>query len=159
MVDVRCPGIKGQSGPSAHAQGVDAPRLAESAGRLVRILLADDERPVRRFLTRVLEREGWAVDAVPDGEAAVASWPPDGTPYDVVVLDVRMPRKDGYEAYCDLHELHPQAKFVFISGYADEALWDKIGDVGAPRLIKPFGPQQLVDAVRRLIGSELQASA
>ena len=154
MVGVYWLGSKGQTGARAHASVVDEPPMAKGAGRTVRILLADDERPARSFLTRVLECEGWAVDAVPDGEAAVASWPSDGSPYDVVVLDVNMPSKGGYEAYCDLHELHPQANFVFMSGYADEALWSKIGDVGAPRLIKPFAPKQLIEAVHRLLGAE-----
>jgi CheY-like chemotaxis protein len=82
------------------APGVSPPlddeRVADHAGRRARILLAEDNPINARLAMAILEREGHRVDAVGDGEEALAALA--AAPYDLVLMDVRMPKLDGREA-------------------------------------------------------------
>jgi len=63
-----------------------------------------------------------------------------------------MPAMNGYEAFRELRRLHPGARILFISGYAEVPTWRRLVEEGGqPFLAKPYSPRQLVDAVRSLI--------
>lgn len=127
---------------------------AAQGGGHVRILLADDDPQVRAITTRILHRQSWEVIIASNGREAVDRWPADGEPFDLVILDVSMPEMNGYEAFRELQRLHPDARILFISGYADVPSWrELVEERGQPFLAKPFSPCQLVDAVRSLICS------
>src|SRR4030042_4609772 len=123
--------------------------------RKPRVLLADDEEPVRVLTTRILARQGWEVTAVSDGRAAVAAWPSDGSPFDLVILDVRMPGMSGGEACGGLGRIHPEAHFLFISGYIGEEERTRLpkGERIA-FLAKPFSPGELLAEARALLHRE-----
>jgi len=125
----------------------------------VRILLADDDLQVRGLFTRVLAQQRWEVIAVADGSAAVAAWPLCGEPFDLVILDLLMPGVNGLEAYRALLRLHPEARFLFVSGYADVGIWQQIRDDGQMMLLKPVTPSALVAAVRTALPTELALCA
>ena len=132
------------------AQGGDAPR-----GDHVRILLADDDPQVRAITTRILHRQSWEVVTATNGQEAIERWPPDGEPFDLVILDVNMPEMNGYEAFRELRRLHPDARILFISGYAEVPSWRRLVEEGGqPFLAKPFSPRQLVDTVRSLVSDD-----
>ncbi len=61
----------------------------------MRILVAEDERKVASFIRQGLEEEGHAVEVAADGETAL-DLIVDGPPYDLIVLDVMLPRRDGF---------------------------------------------------------------
>lgn len=137
----------GSSTGGLEAQGAEAPR-----GDPVRILLADDDPQVRAITTRILHRQSWEVVTATNGREAVDCWPPDGEPFDLVILDVNMPEMNGYEAFRELAERHPGARILFISGYAEVPSWRQLVEEGGqPFLAKPFTPRQLVETVRSLI--------
>jgi len=117
----------------------------------VRILFADDDPQVRAITTRALHRQSWEVVTAANGQEAIDCWPADGEPFDLVILDVNMPQVNGYEAFHELQRLHPDARILFISGYADVPSWRALVEQGGqPFLPKPFSPRQLVDTVRCL---------
>ncbi len=121
----------------------------------VRILLADDEPQVRNLIVRVLSRQGWEVVAAANGNEAVAAWPVHGAGFDLVILDVNMPGLSGYEAYLKLVEIHPEALFLFASGYAEQDVWYQMVEKrGLPTIAKPFSPSDLVAKVRALLNQE-----
>ena len=62
----------------------------------MRILLAEDERPLARALVKIFEKNFFTVDAVENGEDALAYL--ESGQYDVAVLDIMMPKMDGFEA-------------------------------------------------------------
>lgn len=122
-------------------------------GRERRLLLADDEFSLRNMLARYLERQGWLVTAVADGLAAVEAWPDGGAPFDVVVLDVQMPRLDGARTYEILATRQPPARFLFITGYPGVEPWSEISTSPVACLTKPFKPQEILAHIEQLIAA------
>ena len=114
-----------------------------------RILVVDDEAPIRELVRGYLEREGFEVETATDGLAAVdavrASAP------DVVVLDVMLPGLDGIEV-CRRIRTFSDAYVLMLTARGEEI--DRIVGltVGADDyLVKPFSPRELVARVRALL--------
>jgi DNA-binding NtrC family response regulator len=127
---------------------VIAPR-AESR----RILVVDDEPTVRRFATRVLAEEGYLVEEVEDGEAALGRIRNGVPAVDVVVSDVVMPRVNGVELLHALNALHPALPVILMSGYATAQL-EGMGIVTPCGILsKPFSAERLLQEVRRCLAN------
>jgi two-component system cell cycle sensor histidine kinase/response regulator CckA len=138
-----------------HEASSEPTRQKDTRRNVVRVLLADDEESVRMLTTRILAREGWQVMAVSDGRAAVSAWPPDGDPFDIIILDVRMPGMSGREAFKELSKAHPDANFLFISGYAGGGECSDLPQgEGVSFLAKPFSPGDLIAKARALVCRE-----
>jgi CheY-like chemotaxis protein len=126
--------------------GVDQERLP------LRVLVADDELGVRDVVRSFLEILGAEVTAVEDGDQAIAAARA-GT-FDVVVLDMAMPKLSGEEAFAALHRLDPDLPVVLMSGYVAEGKVAKLLEQGARAFLrKPFSMEALVKAVRSAAGS------
>src|SRR4051812_17093918 len=100
-----------------------SPASPARAGSGLSVLVVDDEEAVRRFAGRVLQREGYAVSEVKDGVEAVEVMQ-SGTPVDVVVSDIVMPRMNGVELMQALSASHPEIPIILMSGYATAELAD-----------------------------------
>ena len=81
------------------------------------VLVVDDEAGIRRTLREILEYEGLKVDEAADGVEALRK--ARLRSYDVALLDIKMPRKDGLEVLADLVEKRPELPVIMISGHAD----------------------------------------
>ena len=123
--------------------------LPAAAG--VSVLVVDDETSVRRFATRVLEREGYLVVEASDGVDALELIGQKGISFEVVVSDIVMPRLNGVELMQALLVSHPDLPVILMSGYATGALAE-LG-IAAPCAIlpKPFPGDRLLEEVRRCI--------
>ena len=98
----------------------------------MRILVAEDERDMNRLITRTLEKEGYGVDSCHDGDEALNYL--DSADYDAAILDIMMPRRDGYEVLRQ-----------------EETEKIKALDLGADDyLIKPFDFDELLARIRVL---------
>jgi DNA-binding response OmpR family regulator len=114
-----------------------------------RILVVDDEAPIVDLVRGYLEREGFVVDAAPDGPSAVDAVR--ATDPDVVVLDVMLPGLDGIEV-CRRIRTFSDAYVLMLSARGEEI--DRIVGltVGADDyLVKPFSPRELVARVKALL--------
>ena len=113
------------------------------------VLVVDDESAVRRFVVRVLEREGYAVSEAKDGAEAMEVLKREPTVFSVVVSDIVMPRVNGVELMRELSVLRPDLPVILMSGYATAALAE-LG-IAAPCSIlpKPFPSERLIEEVRR----------
>lgn len=81
------------------------------------ILVVDDEAAIRRSLREILEYEDYAVDEAEDGEAALDKLR--SNRYDVVLLDVKMPKRDGLEVLAELRRIQYDGPVVMISGHGN----------------------------------------
>jgi len=82
---------------------------------MAKILIVDDETPIRRTLRDILEFEGYEVDEAVDGLECVAKVQREK--YDVVITDIKMPKMDGIEALERLQILSPETPVIMVSGH------------------------------------------
>ena len=117
-----------------------------------RILVVDDDQVIQQLLKVNLELEGYAVEVASDGEEALATF--DGFHPDLVLLDIMMPKLDGWEVARRLKATEGgQVPIVLLSARAQEADVQKGTDLGvAAYVTKPFDPIQLLDLVAGLLG-------
>ena len=81
------------------------------------ILVIDDERSIRNVLKDILEQEGFIVDTAEDGEQGLSLFK--SNPYDVILLDIKLPRIDGHEVFEKIHNLNPDIPVIIISGHGN----------------------------------------
>ena len=91
----------------------------------LRILLADDEQAIRTVLVLHLQRRGWTVDAVQDGDEALACGREGG--HDVLILDQRMPGLTGLEV---ARQLDVDVPVILYSAYLDAELQRQASELG-----------------------------
>ena len=117
-----------------------------------RILVVDDERPVRDALALMLKREGYRVVVAEGGHAAVSAI--EAFTFDVVIVDIFMPGMDGLETIRTLRQDAPDVPIVAMSAYAFSTgtagpdFFRTAMDRGATCCLhKPFTREQLLDAI------------
>ena len=141
--------------PSGTPDGALMPKGTES------VLVVEDEAAVRRLATSVLRDRGYQVQEACDGAEALAVIN-QGTPLDLVVTDVIMPRMSGRQLYDQLKITKPEVKVLFMSGYTDDALaLHGVLDAEFCFIEKPFSPSRLACKVREAIDAtpgQLQTS-
>lgn len=116
------------------------------------ILLVEDEAPLRQVLRDLLEREGFAVTEAEDGIAALDQV--DHTPPAAVVLDLNLPRLDGYAVLSRLRSRPATASIpvVVLTAKSDEDNEVRVFELGANDfLTKPFRPRALIARLRALV--------
>ena len=127
-----------------------APQTAKPPARMAggRIALVEDEEPVRRLVSRILERAGYDVFAFPSGLAMLDL----EERYDLLLTDVVMPGMSGVELANRLTIKQPDLKVLLMSGHAEEFVFPDQG-MGAARslLLKPFAKEDLLSKVHELI--------
>jgi DNA-binding response OmpR family regulator len=117
----------------------------------MRILLVEDEKPVARLVKRGLESDQYAVDVAYDGEQAQTLV--DEADFDLVVLDLALPKADGFEVLNHLRTQKPSLPVLIMSGWAEVEDRMKGLDFGACNyLAKPFSLSELLASVRALLG-------
>jgi DNA-binding response OmpR family regulator len=117
-----------------------------------KILLVEDELVIGRLFKRILIEEGFNVDFVQDG--LIASEVADNKDYDLLISDIRLPGITGIELYEKLKISQPELSLhtIFITGdtmNVDIQLFIK--ESGMPCLVKPFAPEELVKAVKKIL--------
>jgi len=116
--------------------------------RQIRVLVADDERNLRELIVRELARRGHDVDGAEDGVAALARIRE--TSYDVVILDMRMPKKEGLEVLRDLSTVPEAPQVVMLTGFQEVATAVEAMKLGAyDYLTKPTKIEELDVVVRK----------
>ncbi|WP_294355913.1 cell cycle two-component system response regulator CpdR [uncultured Sphingomonas sp.] len=115
---------------------------------MIKILLAEDDAVMREYLTRALERSGYAVKAVDRGTAALPLLEEES--FDLLLTDIVMPEMDGIELAQKASELVPSLRVMFITGFAAVTLKAGSAMPQARVLSKPFHLRDLVLEVDRL---------
>jgi DNA-binding NtrC family response regulator len=116
--------------------------------RPIRVLVADDEKNLRELMVRELSRQGHQVEGVADGEAALDRLRE--APYDVVILDMKMPRKEGIEVLRELAGFPEQPQVIVMTGFQEVSSAVEAMKLGAyDYLTKPTRIEELEVVVRK----------
>ena len=119
---------------------------------MAKIILAEDDDDMRRFLVKALEKAGHRVTAF--GEGASAFEEIKQTTFDLLLTDIVMPEMDGIELARRAADLDPHLKIMFITGFAAVALHpDSKAPKDAKVLSKPFHLRDLVAEVDRMMAA------
>ena len=119
-----------------------------------KILLAEDDNDMRRFLVKALENAGYEVIDYDNGMSAYRRLREE--PFELLLTDIVMPEMDGIELARRAAELDPDIKIMFITGFAAVALQGGRTTPGAKLLSKPFHLKDLVAEVDRIFQTEDQ---
>lgn len=117
-----------------------------------RVLLVEDEEPVRMVAERALARAGYTITTAADGEEGLEHVTSGGE-FDIVVSDVVMPTMDGPAMARAIRKLAPNLPILFMSGYAEDHLRREIDVENMYFLPKPFSVQQLSEKVGSVLGA------
>ena len=124
----------------------------ESKALLGKILLAEDDNDMRRFLGKALQNAGFNVASFDNGLAAYQRLREE--PFELLLTDIVMPEMDGIELARRATELDPDIKVMFITGFAAVALNpDNNAPPQAKILSKPFHLKDLVNEVQRMLAA------
>jgi len=127
---------------------------------MARILVIDDEAPIRSILRRSLQSFGHEVVEAPDGAAGVGLF--ESSPFDLVITDLFMPEKEGIETILDLREKNPEVKILVVSGGfpSGSRSLEKYGPLADAKALgadatleKPFEIKRLGEVVSELLSS------
>jgi two-component system cell cycle response regulator CpdR len=126
----------------------ERPKTEESP----KILLAEDDTDMRRFLVKALQNAGFAVVSYDNGLSAYQRLREE--PFELLLTDIVMPEMDGIELARRASELDPDIKIMFITGFAAVAL---NADSAAPKhakvLSKPVHLRDLVNEVQKMLAA------
>ncbi|MCB2059785.1 MAG: response regulator [Novosphingobium sp.] len=134
--------------PAAAAK-VEEPSSWSGGGRL---LLVEDEDPVRMVAERALARQGYTVTTARDGEEGLELVTAGGE-FDLIVSDVVMPAMDGPTMAREIRKIVPHLPVLFMSGYAEEQLRKEIDIENMHFIAKPFSVQQIGDKVGEVLAA------
>ena len=124
--------------------------LRKKTAMFPNLLLAEDEDTIRERLARVLEGEGWKVLQASDGEGAVNIF--QSAKIDIVLLDIKMPKKDGLTALKEMRSISDDFEAIILSGFGDEATAIEAMRSGATSFIrKPIDLDHLIVTVEKAI--------
>ena len=121
-------------------------------GKMHRIILAEDDDDMRKFLVKALEKAGYDVISFSNGMEAYERLKEE--PFTLLLTDIVMPEMDGIELARKAADLDPDLKIMFITGFAAVALNpDSQAPQDAKVLSKPFHLRDLVGEIERMLAA------
>jgi PAS domain S-box-containing protein len=116
------------------------------------ILLAEDEASVRKMVEELLRQFGYQVIVAVDGDDCVRKFSENRGNIDLILMDLIMPRKSGYHAYQEIHEMQPDVKVIYTSGYTADFIKNRgVFEEEIDLVMKPVQPLDLVQKVREVL--------
>ena len=114
------------------------------------VLLAEDDQVARSSLVRVIEKEGWRVLPAADGEEAITLFRKNKV--DIVLLDIKMPKKDGIQTLKELREITHDFEAIILTGYGNEIDAIQAMRNGAINFLrKPIDLDQMLISIEKAI--------
>jgi CheY-like chemotaxis protein len=118
-----------------------------------RVLVVDDDQALRSSAAEILRSAGYEVEEAEDGEVALQKLA--GQPPAVVVLDIRMPRRDGISVLDSLQPPPPPPEVLLVSAYdLDRETRARLGEKVSRYMRKPVSPVSLLEAVSEAASRE-----
>jgi signal transduction histidine kinase/ActR/RegA family two-component response regulator len=122
-----------------------------------KVLVADDEAAIRNACRRLLARLGFEVEVVGDGQEALDRFKQNPQEFVLVMLDLTMPRMGGAEAFAKMKRLHPEGRFMLMSGFSLDDAHASVGNGAMPDafLPKPFDHTALTSALSQALSQSV----
>lgn len=131
----------------------------EAASPQPTVLLVEDDAALRRLLSRTLGCDGFGVLEAENGQEALQSLREFGGTVCLALTDITMPVMDGFEFAKRFRFLYPSVPVLFMSGAMPRSSQSiPVLDVGTHLLLKPFGPDVLLEAVGALLDHERRSA-
>ena len=121
---------------------------------MTKILIAEDDQDIRELVVLTLQFSGFDVVSVEDGSLAVEK--AQGQSFDLILMDVRMPRMTGYEACRRLKEMDATKNIpiIFLSAKGQEQeIQTGLNAGAADYILKPFAPDTLVNTINKVLSN------
>lgn len=121
---------------------------------MAKILIAEDDQDIRELVVLTLQFNGFDVTSVENGALAVEA--AQENQFDLILMDVRMPRMTGYEACRRLKEIDStkDVPVIFLSAKGQETEIQTGLSVGASQyILKPFAPDELIGTIKRVLNA------
>ncbi|ADM10455.1 sensory box histidine kinase/response regulator [Parvularcula bermudensis HTCC2503] len=139
--------------PQIDEASAAASRVVDLTGK-GRILIVEDETSVRNVVVRALGSCGYDIVEAADGDEALEIIEDDDGHFDVILSDIMMPEMDGPTLIQEAGDKIAGVKVIFMSGYAETAMRDKLGEIkGAGYLQKPFTLKKVAAVVKEAMTS------
>jgi len=141
------------SAPS-HFRADDDAMVALPAAPVGRLLVADDESPVRQIVRRVFEKEGWKVEEAADSGQVLDRFARGPQDIDLLILDLAMPGPPVEQVLATILTAREEVKILLISGFDRDDRIEKLSNRPEVDFIgKPFSPKQLLSKVDDVLAS------
>jgi len=121
---------------------------------MTKILIAEDDQDIRELVVLTLQFNGFDVTSVENGALAVDA--AQANKFDLILMDVRMPRMTGYEACRRLKEIDSTKDIpvIFLSAKGQETEIQTGLSAGASQyILKPFAPDELIGTIKRVLNA------
>ncbi len=116
------------------------------------ILVVEDDESVRAYITTVLKEANYDVIEATNGQEGIEKFIENKDEIELVILDVIMPVKNGRETIEEIKKINPEVKYIFISGYTSDILFEKgIFEEEIEYLSKPIAPFELLQKVKEVL--------
>ncbi|MEW6050056.1 MAG: response regulator [Candidatus Zixiibacteriota bacterium] len=116
---------------------------------MAKILVIDDSKIIRDLLIDFLTEEGHEVDAI--GDSAEGIQQALKSRYDVCFCDLHIPKKNGYQVFCEVSAVKPELQFIFTDSLPDK-LFQQAQESGVSYCLrKPFDLEQLRDVLHKVL--------
>ena len=116
----------------------------------MKILVVDDDAIVIKSCRRILEAEGFEVSTVPGADQALEAIK--NSDFDLLLVDVKMPKRDGMYLMREIKKNWPEIPTIIMSGYPTPETIAEVLRLGATLFIpKPFKPDELMKSVRQVL--------
>ena len=139
---------RGVTLPGASWTPRDCSHMARNS-TVLRVLLVDDEPLIRWSMAETLTDRGHEVVEAADGRSAIAAVSGSSTPFDVVLLDFRLPDSHDLTLLSRLRQLTPQTKIIMMTAYGTADVFRTAIELGAFRVVeKPFEVNELASLIQ-----------
>ncbi len=116
----------------------------------IKLLFADDEEPLRILVKNHLLLEGFEVETVDDGDTAIDAMKKNT--YDIVLLDIRMPRLNGIDVLKSMKQMKIRSRIIMLTAVDDLAVAIEAVKNGANDYItKPYDLDKLLECIHRVL--------
>ncbi len=142
------------SAPAEMIAPVTSPPKPKALNQTLTIMIVDDSPSVRRVSSNMIKNIGWIPSLAKDGLDALEQLQASETPPDLILLDIEMPRMDGYQFLGSVRSLpaYRNLPVVIVSSRSSEKHRQKAFDLGATEyLVKPYQEDNVITLIRRLV--------